>query len=258
MSPADAEAHLLADLDQTTLADALRAVPRSAGRPTRAGRSARPRAGRRMAGPPVRSPHAAQEPAVCGAVRDHADPWHWRQHGDVQRRSTPCCSRRCHFPTPIDSSRSGDSKPEAGWSQNSLTHANFWDMRDMVREFSDVAPWTTFTSIGHHRQPPPADLPAVLLWDSCARSASRRSPAGCSSTAKTSPVTTMPWSCFRTGCGSRVSAPTPPWSARSPDARWQEGGHHRRAAAGYTLARCRRRVRAARQDRRKRTAAASN
>ena len=39
-----------------------------------------------------------------------------------------------------------DSKPEAGWSQNSLTHANFWDMRDMVREFSDVGAMT-FTTL---------------------------------------------------------------------------------------------------------------
>ena len=64
MSPADAEAHLLADLDQTTLADALRAVPPPPDRPT----------------------------GVLGAPRGHvlADAWQ-----DLRMVSACCAGTRC-------------------------------------------------------------------------------------------------------------------------------------------------------------------
>jgi len=145
MSPADAEAHLLADLDQTTLADALRAVP---------------------------APPAA--PPVLGAPRGHvlADAWQDLRYGLRMLRRNPLFAALSVItltlgigastamfsvvnavllaPLPFpDSDRLvqiWDSKPEAGWSQVSLTHANFWDMRDMVREFSDVGA-LTFTTL---------------------------------------------------------------------------------------------------------------
>jgi putative ABC transport system permease protein len=145
MSPADAEAHLLADLDQTTLADALRAVP---------------------------PPPAA--PPVLGASRGHvlADAWQDLRYGLRMLRRSPLFAALSVItltlgigastamfsvvnavllaPLPFpDSDRLvqiWDSKPEAGWNQTTLTHANFWDTRDMARAFSDVGAMT-FTTL---------------------------------------------------------------------------------------------------------------
>ena len=141
VSEVDATSRLLAELDQSALADALRAVPTP---------------------PPA--------PPVLGAARGHlvADAWQDLRYGLRMLRKNPLFAvlavltltlgigastvmfsvingvllAPLPFPEPDRLVEIWDSKPEAGWSRNSLTHANFWDTRDMAREFTDIGAMT--------------------------------------------------------------------------------------------------------------------
>jgi len=145
MTPEDAEAQLLSDLDQTVLEDVIRALP---------------------------PPPAPQ--AVLGASHGHwiADAWQDLWYGLRMLRRNPLFAALSvitltlgigastamfsvvnavllaplPFPEADRLVQIWDNKPAAGWTQISLTHANFWDMRDMVREFSDVGAMT-FTTL---------------------------------------------------------------------------------------------------------------
>jgi predicted permease len=143
-SEAEATSRLLADLDQVALAEALRAVP-----------PARP------------------APPVLGASRGRlfADAWQDVRYGFRMLRKNPLFATLAiltltlgigastamfsvvngvllvplPFPQPERLVEIWDSKPDAGWAQSSLTHANFWDTRDMARAFTDVGAMTFST-----------------------------------------------------------------------------------------------------------------
>ena len=140
----EATRRLLADLDQATLSEALRTLP------------------------------APAAPPVLGATRGHllADAWQDVRYGVRMLRRNPLFAALAiltltlgigastamfsvvngvllaplPFPEPERLVEIWDTKPEAGWTRNSLTHANFWDTRDMARAFSDVGAMT-FTTL---------------------------------------------------------------------------------------------------------------
>ena len=52
------------------------------------------------------------------------------------------------------------AKPDAGWEQSSLSHANMWDISDLARDFTDVG-GLTFDSLNLTGQGAPERLPVV-------------------------------------------------------------------------------------------------
>ncbi len=133
----EASRQLLAELDQTALADALKAAP-----------------------------SLPADPAILGASRGRMlpDAWQDLKYGLRMLRKNPLFATLAiltltlgigattamfsvvngvllaPLPFPEADRLVGiwDSKPSVGWTQNSLTHANFWDARDMARSFTDL------------------------------------------------------------------------------------------------------------------------
>ncbi len=150
VSPDDAATQILGDLDETAIAERLRAIPRT----------------------------PSPMPAL-GASRGSflADAWQDLRYGLRTLRKSPLFTTLAILtltlgigastamfsvlnavlivPMPFpDSERlveiSG-ARTDAGWEQNSLSHANFWDLTDLARNFTDIGgvTFTGFNLTGH-------------------------------------------------------------------------------------------------------------
>jgi putative ABC transport system permease protein len=137
VEPAEATTRLLADLDEAALAQSLRVLP-----------------------------PAAAAPPVLGVPRHHAlaDIWQDLRYGARTLRKNPLFTTLSvvtlalgigattamfsvvntvliaplPFPEPARVVQIWGAKPDAGWAQSSLSHANLWDLIDLQRDFSDI------------------------------------------------------------------------------------------------------------------------
>jgi hypothetical protein len=96
---------------------------------------------------------------------------------------------------------------DAGWEQNSLSHANFWDLPDLARDFSHIG-GATFTNLNLTGREAPERLVAAQVSVGFLRALGvrPRRGAGCLLPARIARATIPPSSSCLTASGRRTSA----------------------------------------------------
>jgi len=161
LSPDDAAARILRDLDETAISYRLRTVPR-----------------------------AAVPPPVMGASDGSvvADAWQDLRYGIRTLRRSPLFAGLAiltltlgigastamfsvvnavlivppPFPEPERLVQIWGARKDAGWEQSSLSHANFWDIPDLARDFSAIG-GVTFTALNLTGRDAPERLGAAQV-----------------------------------------------------------------------------------------------